>query len=91
MDKTWLKKKVSVEDVEKEHVITSVHNPAIKEPTVFGFVHDQWETFKTQIQDGDELWEFCSDDGSWGALSGRAGYSIMRDGEIINSFVTILS
>jgi hypothetical protein len=54
----------------------------------FGLQHEQWEAFKSQIQPGDELWEFCSAQATWSARMGRAGYELLRDGVVIAEIIT---
>ena len=47
--------------------------------------------FKTKLQAGDELWEFCTDERSWDHLAGRAGYMITRNGKTVAELVTVLN
>lgn len=81
--KEWLKEKVvSIEDLEREHTRNGV---------VFGGVNQRWLSLKEQMQPGDELWFFNSDQQSWASLAGRAGFVIMRNGEAVASMVTVMS
>lgn len=50
-----------------------------------------WEEFKSKVQDGDELWEFCSDRESWEALAGHAGYRIIRGDKTVGQILTRLN
>jgi hypothetical protein len=43
------------------------------------------------MQPGDQLKSFFSPDESWLALAGRAGYAIVRQDEVVDSFVTFLN
>ncbi len=52
---------------------------------------NEWMPFIELMQPGDELWQFCSPGESWANLAGRAGYAIVRDGEIVHSLVTLLN
>ena len=63
--------------------------PELKKP--FGFLNGEWEELKSQMQEGDELWQFCTDKESWDHLFGREGIELVRDGEVIASIVTELS
>lgn len=47
-----------------------------------------WKIFKSQIQKGDELWLFRSGVETWRNNTGKEGYSIVRNGKIVNSFQT---
>lgn len=95
MEKEWLQEKLTVEDIEK----TSLKNLAEARPDwvgtdkykPFGMGNDRWETIKGIAKPNDEFWSFRSDSLSWGSLCGRAGYSLVRDGKIIHSIITIMS
>jgi len=43
------------------------------------------------MEQGDELWEFNSDDQSWEMLAGRAGLALARDGEIVADILTMMN
>ena len=53
----------------------------------------QYREFKAQFQEGDELWYFCTPPESWSKkrMAGRAGYMIIRRGEIVASIVTLMN
>jgi hypothetical protein len=53
----------------------------------------EYHEFKAQFQEGDELWYFCSPPESWGkkCLAGRAGYMLIRKGEVVASIVTLMN
>jgi hypothetical protein len=91
--KSWLEKKVSVEEAEALH--PGVHDertarmPEIGKP--FGFMHGQWEALKAQMQAGDELWTFRSPDQSWQDLAGRAGVVLVRNGVPIKALTTMMN
>lgn len=54
----------------------------------FGFCNRQWEALKARMGPGDELWEYCSDGGSWANLAGRKAIELLRDGRVIASITT---
>lgn len=95
MEKEWLQEKLTVEDIEK----TSLESLAKARPDwigtdkykPFGMGSDRWEAMKSMAQPTDEFWSFRSEYLSWATLCGRAGYSLVRDGKIIHSIVTIMS
>jgi len=43
------------------------------------------------MQEGDVIYEFRSDQASWASLAGRAGYVIMRNDQAISVYVTRMS
>ncbi len=47
--------------------------------------------FRAKIQEGDELWEFCTAKHTWDNFAGRAGYLITRDGETVATLLTALN
>jgi hypothetical protein len=55
------------------------------------WAEERWKPFIALMQPGDELWQFRSPDHTWANLAGRAGYAILRDGEIVHSLVTLLN
>jgi predicted outer membrane lipoprotein len=85
MDKSWLKNKVNVDEVEKSSLekIREARPDWIGTPleAPFGAVNDQWLELKEELSKGGELWYFESEQYSWMTLCGRAGYCIVRDGE----------
>jgi hypothetical protein len=53
------------------------------------WVQTEWNPFVGQMLLGDELWRFCSPEDTWANLAGCAGYSIVRDGVVLDSLVTL--
>jgi hypothetical protein len=76
----WLRRKMTVSEAEAESM-TDITRPEIK-GIPFGFMNDIWNAFKALIVEGDELWYFKSDEDSWRCFCGRAGYAIVRNGEV---------
>jgi hypothetical protein len=89
MVKKWLTQQTTVEESEIKHLVKDERPGSA--PVPFGMQNREWVKFKRQIKDGDELWEFCSPPKSWEDLCGRAGICIVRDGEIIDTIVTIMN
>ena len=54
----------------------------------FGYANAEWLIFKKQIRPMDQLVLLMSPAESWGQLAGWRGYAIVRDGAIVDSFVT---
>jgi hypothetical protein len=89
MQKEWLKKKITVSEAEAAHMLT---DPRLgPSPVPFGFQNARWRAFVAKMQDADELWTFSSGGESWQHLCGRAGISLVRNGEIIDSIVTLMN
>lgn len=57
----------------------------------FGFLNPRWRALIAEMQPGNELWEFCSDDDSWQHLSGYKGIELLRDGRTIGRIVTSMN
>jgi hypothetical protein len=51
----------------------------------------EWREFISQMQLGDQLPRFSSTNEAWRRLAGRAGYAIVREGDVVNAFITMLS
>lgn len=91
MEKEWLIEKVSKEDVEKEYQeIFNEFKIDITQPHIIKAI-EKINTFLSKMEEGDELWRFHSGRSSFVSLSGRAGYSIVRNGEIIENHITRVS
>jgi hypothetical protein len=89
MKKKWLQKKTTTEKAEQDHLVKDERLGPW--PVPFGFQHERWLRFKSQMKDGDELWEFSSPPITWKYLAGRAGLSIVRNDKIVDSIVTIMN
>ncbi len=91
MYKEWLKNKTTVAEAEAEHMVDLVYEPGspMHGPThiAFGNANARWLALVAKMQEGDELWTFDSPLETWENLCGRRGYSIVRDGEIIDSLI----
>jgi hypothetical protein len=89
MLKEWLDKEITMEECEREHLVQDERLGPV--PIPFGFQHQEWLKFKSKTLQGDELWKFCSPPDSWKNLFGRSGICIVRNGEIIDSIVTVMN
>jgi hypothetical protein len=65
--------------------------PLTGNPVPFGFLHPEWREMVASMQEGDELWEYCSSEHSWQHLAGRAGIALIRKGEVVDAITTALS
>ena len=75
----WLDKPVSVEELDADYAAPDS-----------GF-HAEWEKLKSEMQPGDKLVRFASPVESWERLAGRAGIALVRDGRVIDAFVTMMN
>jgi hypothetical protein len=87
--KAWLSRRLTVEEAEAEHAVE--HERLGPSPVPFGFQNDRWKELLAGRAEGDELWEFCSPPESWQHRAGRTGIALVRDGEIIDSIVTVMN
>lgn len=89
------RRQITIEEAEATHIPKNQDPERVRKyPELlkpFGFMNDEWEDFKSKMQDGDLLWEFCSDQDSWDNLAGRAGIVLVRDGQAIASITTIMN
>lgn len=89
MEKEWLTRMITVEEAEAAN---SVQNERLgPNPVAFGFINDRWKEFLGRMAPGDELWEFMSSPESWACLAGRAGIALVREGEIVDSILTMMN
>jgi hypothetical protein len=79
---SWLQKQLTVEEVEAEYR---------QEAVPFGGMNEQWVALRSQMIEGDEIWEFSSSAASWDHLAGRAGLALVRNGKAIDCIVTIIN
>jgi hypothetical protein len=81
--KEWLGRAVSIADAEEDNTRAG--------SVPFGHLNADWERLKASMLPGDEIWGFCSPPDSWQHLAGRAGYALVRDGQVIDCIVTMLN
>ena len=82
MHDPWLSKRITIPEAEAEHMHAG---------KPFGFMNDQWEQLKSEMLEGDELWDFSSPPETWAHLAGRAGIALVRDGKVIRSLITMMN
>ena len=76
----WLGSETSAEQIEAEEL-----------PGRSKLYLAEWREFISKMQPGDQLRHFFSPNESWLLMAGRAGYAIVRQGEVVDAFITILS
>jgi hypothetical protein len=89
MIKEWLTKETTFKEAEFANSVRDGRLGA--KPVPFGFQNAKWVEFRGKFREGDEIWEFTSPPDTWQHLCGRAGVSIVRNGEIVDSFVTVMN
>ncbi|MEX2583566.1 MAG: hypothetical protein WD766_09835 [Gemmatimonadota bacterium] len=48
-----------------------------------------WQALKRRATVGDEVWAFANPSSTWRKLGRCMGYAVVRDGEVVESIVTI--
>jgi hypothetical protein len=81
----FIRQYASVQEVEADNMVS---NPRLGDkPVPFGFNNHQWQELLAEMQNGDELWTFCTSDESWDNGCGRAGISLVRNGKEVNCII----
>ncbi len=75
----WLDTPISVEEANADY------------GTPTSGVHADWERLQAEMQPGDKLVRFASPADSWRNMAGRAGVALVRDGMVIDAFVTMMN
>jgi hypothetical protein len=57
----------------------------------FGFANDRWVEFKAKISNGDELRRITAPDICWEQLRGWDGFVLLRDGQVVSAFMTLVN
>jgi hypothetical protein len=60
-------------------------------PMPFGSKQNRWLVFKAQARPGDTFHNFTSSPASWEHLAGRAGYVLVRDSQMVDTFITVMN
>lgn len=47
--------------------------------------------FRDSMLSDDEIWLYSSPPESWQMLCGRSGYALVREGEVIDTFLTLMN
>ena len=95
MFKEWLTNKTTVAEAEAEDLALMKWSyesegdvlPENLKP--FGHPAGMWDKLVADMQPGDEVWWFMSPPEPWPALCGCRGLSVVRNGEVVDSFVTL--
>jgi hypothetical protein len=77
-----LRRKSTVAEFEAEQLVDGIP---------FGYCNREWEALKAKVQPGDEVWFWSSDPEDWERFMGWEGIALVRNGEIIDSFITALN
>ncbi|MCG3770316.1 MAG: hypothetical protein JW384_01462 [Nitrosomonadaceae bacterium] len=90
ISKEWLNNPISVEEAERKHLVLDKRLGPVAIP--FGFCHGLWQKrILNELKSGDELWEYSSHADSWEHWAGRAGIALVRNGEIVDCFTTVMN
>jgi hypothetical protein len=86
---------LSIQQVEEEmlrstlesYVIEGIRRDIALDP--FRSIDSRWQHFKSQLLVGvDQIYYFISDKDSWAILCGCAGYVIIREGQVVDVYIT---
>ena len=92
MDKKLWEKKISIEDVENDEFVPKEwlrKKISIEDAEDDIFIPEKvCSIMKQEIRLSDELWEFSTPPWMWECSRGRAGFALVRNGEIVHSIVT---
>jgi hypothetical protein len=89
MNMSWLTRRASV--VEAQQCEWLDYQTLDQTPVVRGTEREEWSRLLTQVEEGDELWEFCSPFDSWKHLAGRAGIALVRQGRCVAWVITMMN
>jgi hypothetical protein len=80
LEEKYLHSKTTIALAEKEHAVTDDRlGPA---PVAFGFSHKYWVRLKSELRQGDELWNY--------AEPGGAGICIVRSKKVLRCMPTAI-
>jgi len=85
---------LSIEQVEEEMLLSAMESYVVEGirqdiPTdQFGLMDSGWQRFKSQLIGIDKIYYFMSDKESWSVLCGSAGYAIVREGKVVDTYIT---
>ena len=99
MDEAWLNRKITEEELESgatgfdlDHDKLDIYYRPYgnREHHDVEISEEELNNLKAQMQEGDELWIFNSPQEFWSGLCGRRGLCIIRDGEEVDSVLTLM-
>lgn len=74
--------KLTVEQAEAKNMVKD--SRLGRKPIPFGFLYGRWHALRSQMQDGDELWEYNH---YVGPLFAESGIALVRGGEVVDYIV----
>jgi len=90
MDKSWLKKQVTAEEIIKT-IETEFNKYELDPQILVRYRKKDIDPFLNKIKSGDEVWFFSSPDDTWMSCCGREGYVIYRNGKEKETLITRLN
>jgi len=92
--KEWLRGKVEIRVNEPEEKVQKRRNkrqtPKPNDELILS-AKEAESMFGESMKPGDEIWFFSSPPEFWQSLCGSSGYVLVREGEVIDSFTTVIS
>lgn len=90
-DPTWFKEELGVTEIELLCDRVKAWKKMPKHMRRKDPYTTELEQFTGKIQKDDRIYFFSSPEHSWITLAGRAGYALVRNGEVIDYLITTLS
>lgn len=78
----WLLRRVTLEEIAEASRTRDLIKPRDSA---------EWEEFKAQVRQGDEIWLFTSPEESFQNVGGDIGYVLIRNGEEVTHIVALRS
>lgn len=82
---------LTVEDVEQELFRGPVDVTDVADSPLRQMFRQDWIQFRSNYENGDELYFFKTDTKSWRRLAGRKGYILIRQDKIVTRIVTAMN
>lgn len=90
----WRTAKVEIRENEPQEKVQKRRNkrqtPKLNDELILS-AKEAESMFGKSMKPGDEIWFFSSPPELWQSLCGRSGYVLVREGEVIDSFTTVIT
>src|SRR4029078_12158664 len=94
---SWMEKTIEqsiMESRQRKVTTAEAESATLIDSVPFGAINEEWNKFKGQLRESDELWYFCTPEETWTTLfprCGLEGYVIVRDGKLFDELLTSVS
>lgn len=89
---SWLIRRTTITEIESECM--EVDGSLDEQPSEFITAQDvlrKMRAFVSQIKNGDQLWKYRSSEDTWQSLCGEQGFAIIRNGQTVDVFITMVN